>query len=65
VDVFAIYLLHAKKWQVGVTVARNARHASLREDYLNQVQRDFLSQGTLASYPNTPSEFALASKAEF
>ena len=27
-------------------------HASLREDYLNQVQRDFLSR---ARRPNTPS----------
>jgi hypothetical protein len=31
-------------------------HASLREDYLNQVQRDFLSR---ALQRNTPSECAL------
>jgi len=39
-------------WQVGVPVAlhgrvmpqRTTENASLREDYLNQVQRDFLSR---------------------
>jgi sugar/nucleoside kinase (ribokinase family) len=50
----AICLLHAKSWQVGgVGWARTSpekaarariQHASLREDYLNQVQRDFLSR---------------------
>ena len=32
--------------------------ASLREDYLNQVQRDFLSRHCLAAKTNTPSEVA-------
>ena len=31
-------------------------HASLREDYLNQVQRDFLSRPTFNLQDNTPSE---------
>ena len=30
--------------------------ASLREDYLNQVQRDFLSRGSHEGHSNTPSE---------
>ncbi len=38
--------------------AATARFASLREDYLNQVQRDFLSRGLGR---NTPSGCALAS----
>jgi hypothetical protein len=48
-------LLQAKNWQVsaiwmGASVTNGcgntyeAGHASLREDYLNQVQRDFLSR---------------------
>jgi hypothetical protein len=57
--VFAIHLLHAKSWQVGFILAALllpekaatsvVRLASLREDYLNQVQRDFLSQPAVRS----------------
>jgi hypothetical protein len=63
VDDVAIRLLHAKVWQVGsirwyAVPEEKARHrfgfASLREDYLNQVQRDFLSRSALQT--NTPSE---------
>jgi hypothetical protein len=35
------------QWQVGLLDTRisgHLEHASLREDYLNQVQRDFLSR---------------------
>ena len=44
--------------RTGVCLAERARgpveeHASLREDYLNQVQRDFLSRDFYS--PNTPS----------
>jgi hypothetical protein len=54
-------------WQVGLDPGRtvnresadtNVGPASLREDYLNQVQRDFLSRSALQT--NTPSESALA-----
>ena len=37
-------------------------HASLREDYLNQVQRDFLSRHRLFGRANTPSEYVAASR---
>src|SRR5690349_11938419 len=54
--VFAIHLLHASVWQVGEagdpTAAREnvaaAGPASLREDYLSQVQRDSLSRPATA-----------------
>ena len=40
----------------GPKVGTQLETASLREDYLNQVQRDFLSRSCLAAKTNTPSE---------
>jgi uncharacterized protein YnzC (UPF0291/DUF896 family) len=40
----AIFMLQAKRRQEGKNSQGRDKHASLREDYLNQVQRDFLSQ---------------------
>ena len=37
-------MLQADRWQEGKHSPGREMHASLREDYLNQVQRDFLSQ---------------------
>jgi hypothetical protein len=52
--VFAI-LFFQKEWQFGEACkaeeSSNVGHASLREDYLNQVQRDFLSLGCSTSAP--------------
>ena len=49
-------------WRSGLHTARpESSHASLREDYLSQVQRDFLSRRLRG---NTPSECALASTDE-
>ena len=42
----------------GPMVGTQLETASLREDYLNQVQRDFLSRRCLAANANTPSELA-------
>ena len=42
----------------GPMVGTQVKTASLREDYLNQVQRDFLSRRCLAANANTPSELA-------
>ena len=42
-------------WHAGPWRALAGETASLREDYLNQVQRDFLSRPSLRS-ANTPSE---------
>ena len=45
----AISVFHTKKWQEGGLFLDKEWRASLREDYLNQVQRDFLSRIALKS----------------
>ena len=55
--VSAIVVPMARLWAARHRL-RPVRLASLREDYLSQVQRDFLSRSAMTSRPNTPSECA-------
>ena len=56
--ILSFQLMAGRHVRPGPMVGTQLETASLREDYLNQVQRDFLSRHCLAASANTPSEVA-------
>ncbi len=56
--ILSFQLMAGRHVRPGPMAGTQLETASLREDYLNQVQRDFLSRHCLAANANTPSEVA-------